>query len=310
MTEVRGDLNKSSWSARLESWLSTLLSPESCLPAALHPYATLLRACNTALNMAKDTGYEAAMLCLGSACTDATAAAQQTANNTSDAATQCEMSVAKLVQSLTGSVCNFSSVAGCLSSGTAAHVSAFPKFLKLVQFLAELKKDKAAWHGMVFVKERQAVFELTRMLKSASQLHGINFYAFTGQGKNGAHRSNTATAQQGMNLRERKSTFQSFQQATGWEVLVATSAAEEGIDVPSCEFVVCYTVVQSGRERTQKQGRARAMVHPSAVSAEVSDENVILIILQRYSSAAGRFGHFGSSSGEYGIYQACAWHVP
>ena len=276
MTEVRGGLNKSSWSARLEGWLSTLLSPESCLPAALHPCATLLRACNTALNMAKDTGYEAAMLCLGSACTDATAAAQQTASNISEAATQLEPSVARLVQAITTRVCDLSNVAGCLNRGTAGHIPAFPKFLKLVQFLAEMKEDKAAWHGMVFVKERQAVFELTRMLQSAPQLNDINFYAFTGQGKNAAQRSNTATAQQGMNLKQRKSTFQRFQQATGQEVLVATSAAEEGIDVPSCEFVVCYTVVQSGRELTQKQGRARVMASKFVGFIEVGSLDAVM----------------------------------
>ena len=78
MTEVRGDLERSIWSARLDLWLSQLLSSESSSPKA---YASLLRACNTALNMAKDTGYEAAMLYLASACTDAGAASQQTASN-------------------------------------------------------------------------------------------------------------------------------------------------------------------------------------------------------------------------------------
>ena len=155
---------------------------------------------------------------------------------------------------------------------TAGHVDTFPKFLGLVQFLAGYKADKAAWHGMVFVKERQAVFELTRMLQSAPQLNDINFYAFTGK----AAAQKSATTPQGMNLKERKRTFQRFQQASGREVLVATSAAEEGIDIPSCEFVVCYTVAQSGRELTQKQGRARAKESIFVEFVEVGSTDAVM----------------------------------
>ena len=148
--EVRGDLAKSSWSAKLDGWLSQLLNSKTYLPADLHTYAKHLRACNTALNLAKDTGYEAAMLCLGSACTDASAAAQQTASN-SAAAAHSGISVTSLLRALSAKGCNLSNVAGCLNMGKAGHISTFPKFLKLAQFLAQLKADKAAWHGMVFV---------------------------------------------------------------------------------------------------------------------------------------------------------------
>lgn len=35
------------------------------------------------------------------------------------------------------------------------------------------------------------------------------------------------------------------------QVLVATSAAEEGIDVQSCHWVARFAVAESGRERVQ-----------------------------------------------------------
>lgn len=46
-------------------------------------------------------------------------------------------------------------------------------------------------------------------------------------------------------------------QAAGRKVMVATSAAEEGLDVPSCEFVVRYHAAVSGKQRMQSKGRSR-----------------------------------------------------
>ena len=40
-------------------------------------------------------------------------------------------------------------------------------------------------------------------------------------------------------------------------ILVATAAAEEGVVTPRCEFAIRYTMVESGSEWTQRQGRAR-----------------------------------------------------
>jgi ERCC4-related helicase len=38
---------------------------------------------------------------------------------------------------------------------------------------------------------------------------------------------------------------------------VATSAAEEGLDIPACEFVVRFSAAATGIVRTQSRGRAR-----------------------------------------------------
>ena len=39
---------------------------------------------------------------------------------------------------------------------------------------------------------------------------------------------------------------------------MATSAAEEGLDLPACELVVRFAVATSGIQATQSMGRARA----------------------------------------------------
>jgi ERCC4-related helicase len=46
-------------------------------------------------------------------------------------------------------------------------------------------------------------------------------------------------------------------QAPGRHLLLATSAAEEGLDLPACQAVVRFSVAASGIQRTQSRGRAR-----------------------------------------------------
>ncbi len=46
-------------------------------------------------------------------------------------------------------------------------------------------------------------------------------------------------------------------QSPGRKVLIATSAAEEGMDVPACEFVVRYNAASTGIQLVQSRGRAR-----------------------------------------------------
>lgn len=46
-------------------------------------------------------------------------------------------------------------------------------------------------------------------------------------------------------------------QAPGRKLLISTSAAEEGVDVPTCSFVVRYNAAVNGVQRVQSKGRAR-----------------------------------------------------
>lgn len=60
-----------------------------------------------------------------------------------------------------------------------------------------------------------------------------------------------------MQTQHQQAALQRFKQGQGREVLIGTAAAEEGLDIINCEFVVCYSVTESGRQRIQRRGRAR-----------------------------------------------------
>ena len=60
-----------------------------------------------------------------------------------------------------------------------------------------------------------------------------------------------------MQTQHQQAALHRFKQGQGREVLIGTAAAEEGLDIINCEFVVCYSVTESGRQRIQRRGRAR-----------------------------------------------------
>ncbi|PNH01056.1 Protein Dicer [Tetrabaena socialis] len=108
--------------------------------------------------------------------------------------------------------------ADCFASGELKD-STFPKFWALLEYLQTFR-DREYFHGIVFVKTRQ-------------DRHG-----------------------RGMSDTEQQQLLEMFK-APGRKVLVATSAAEEGLDVPSCEFVVRYNAAATGIQLVQSRGRAR-----------------------------------------------------
>lgn len=66
-------------------------------------------------------------------------------------------------------------------------------------------------------------------------------YCFMGHGG----RSSSTGGVGGMTSKQQQAVMADFRQP-GRRLLVSTSAGEEGIDVPRCEFVVRYTATQTG----------------------------------------------------------------
>ncbi|KAA6429036.1 MAG: retinoic acid inducible I [Trebouxia sp. A1-2] len=297
LAEITSSLRDGKWSARLKHWLTTQAATVPQTPTHLRAHLALLQDCNTALSLLKDTGFELALHYLANKCV----ANQQPANqhsttekhvttNTDQAASAhaAEFRASKalvseaaaaslsqaLIQDLSEKVSHLQLALDALAVTQAGTNISFPKFRELVTVLTEMQGKKSAWHGIVFVKERQSVHAIVSMLRNVPQMATISFHAFTGRATNSKRRldpllssnprvdfaapnQSLGSRRSGMKLREQKNALSQFRQAEGMSVLVATAAAEEGLDITNCELVVCYTVVETGREMMQKRGRAR-----------------------------------------------------
>ncbi|KAI7843234.1 hypothetical protein COHA_003068 [Chlorella ohadii] len=128
-----------------------------------------------------------------------------------------------------------------------------PKFRALAEFLRHYGAQQS-FHGILFARTREAVRSLTQLLRTVPELEGV------------------------------QAVMADFRQP-GRRLLVSTSAAEEGIDVPRCEFVVRYAATQTGRERVQSAGRARKFGSRFVEIIEATHEELSLIRKSRAEEA-------------------------
>ena len=296
LAEITSSLRDGRWSGQLKHWLTTQAATVPQTSPHLRVHLALLQDCNAVLSLLKDTGFEVALQHLANKCvvnqqptnqhstreqddtinTDQAPPAHAAESRVSRAlvseAAAASLSRA-LIQDLSEKVSHLQLALDALAVTHAGANISFPKFEELVTVLTEMQGKKSAWHGIVFVKERQSVHAIVAMLRNVPQMATISFHAFTGRATNSKRRmdplsstpnfglaapnQNLGPMRSGMKLREQKDALSQFRQAEGMSVLVATAAAEEGLDITNCELVVCYTVVETGREMMQKRGRAR-----------------------------------------------------
>ncbi len=115
-----------------------------------------------------------------------------------------------------------------------------PKMEKLLDIL---KKDvKSDNQVIVFSQYRDTV----NQIHEKCQEKGINSVKFFGQ-------ANRET-EKGLSQKEQKKIIKAFRMKT-YQVLVSTSVAEEGIDIPSVDLVVLYEPVPSEIRMIQRRGR-------------------------------------------------------
>jgi Fanconi anemia group M protein len=115
-----------------------------------------------------------------------------------------------------------------------------PKLEKLMEILKKAEKNNE--QVIVFSQYRDTVNEIHNKCQS----EGIKAVKFFGQ-------ANRET-EKGLTQKEQKEIIKSFRMKT-YQVLVSTSVAEEGIDIPSVDLVVLYEPVPSEIRMIQRRGR-------------------------------------------------------
>lgn len=114
------------------------------------------------------------------------------------------------------------------------------------------QRERAKPMALVLVRERATVHQITKMLQENEVMRRMNLKVtkVVGHGKTGA---NDAA---GMNVNQQKRVLEEIKQYK-YQVIVATSVAEEGVDWPECELVVSLYPPSTLTALVQMRGRAR-----------------------------------------------------
>jgi len=129
-----------------------------------------------------------------------------------------------------------------------------PKVINLpLLVMDELEKDPDS-RILIFASYRDTVSNIVHELKEA----GISVSRFVGQAR---------SSDDGLSQKKQIETVEKFRDGE-YQVLVATSVAEEGIDIPNCNVIIFYEPVPSGIRTIQRRGR----------TSRFSDGRVITLI--------------------------------
>lgn len=123
-----------------------------------------------------------------------------------------------------------------------------PKMQTLRDVLARHFAERDATRAMVFCTFREVVNEIVALLCAA----GIRATPFVGQ-------ASDSKGNRGFTQRVQEQVIRDFQQGT-YQVLVATSIGEEGLDIGEVDLIVCYDAVRDsvrGLQRIGRTGRLR-----------------------------------------------------
>ncbi|XP_076000381.1 ATP-dependent RNA helicase DHX58 [Genypterus blacodes] len=124
-----------------------------------------------------------------------------------------------------------------------------PKMVKLESTLLEQFSSNGDSKGIIFCKTRKSTHCLNNWIYSNGPLlaAGIVAAVLTGAGNGSTY----------MTLREQKDIIKNFREDR-LNLLIATSVAEEGLDIPECNLVVRYGLLTNEIAQQQASGRARA----------------------------------------------------
>ena len=130
-----------------------------------------------------------------------------------------------------------------------------PKLEKLKEIIAERIKENKDSKIIVFTQFRDTVSKLSETL---NKIQGIKTGVFVGQAK----KTNQKGQSTGLNQKEQKQMIEDFS-AGKINVLIATSIAEEGLDIPEVNEVIFYEPVPSAIRKIQRAGRTARLMKGS-----------------------------------------------
>ncbi|MEE6458967.1 hypothetical protein FKM82_000481 [Ascaphus truei] len=125
-----------------------------------------------------------------------------------------------------------------------------PKLDELKFLLGEVYHESPQTHTLLFVKTRALVLALKRWIEETPALSFLKPDMLIG--RNRRHDSS------GMTFSSQKGVLDASKSPEESKMLIATSVADEGIDIPECNLVLLYEYVGSVTKMIQVRGRGRA----------------------------------------------------
>jgi len=123
-----------------------------------------------------------------------------------------------------------------------------PKLPELVKIVKQQLKDKKNSKIIVFTHFRDTSRTVVKLLETVENARPVRFIGQAGRGDD-----------KGLTQKQQSSIIEDFKNDT-YNVLIATSVAEEGLDIPSTDLVVFYEPIPSEIRSIQRRGRtARKM---------------------------------------------------
>ncbi|MBI4449105.1 DEAD/DEAH box helicase [Candidatus Woesearchaeota archaeon] len=116
-----------------------------------------------------------------------------------------------------------------------------PKLPKIIEMCVRILHDDPRSKIIIFTQFRETGSRVVEGLKT----QGLSSHIFVGQAKKG---------ETGMSQKVQAQTLAEFKEGK-FNVLVATSVAEEGLDIPSVDHVIFYEPVPSAIRAIQRRGR-------------------------------------------------------
>ncbi|KAF4092896.1 hypothetical protein AMELA_G00027430 [Ameiurus melas] len=123
-----------------------------------------------------------------------------------------------------------------------------PKLERLQRTLVDQFRDKDS-RGIIFAKTREITRCLYDWVRTNPELRRANIRA--------ANLVGAGTGATYMTQREQKETIKTFREGH-LNLLISTSVAEEGLDIPECNVVIRYGLLTNEIAQQQASGRARA----------------------------------------------------
>ena len=134
---------------------------------------------------------------------------------------------------------------------STADYAVSPKLERLIHFLAS--ENAADFTGLIFVQTRAEVAVIARILSGHSKTRHFAVGTFVGTS---THPARKYRLNELVDSREQKTTLEDLR-AGRKNLIVTTTALEEGIDVISCNVVICFEKPPTLKSYIQRRGRAR-----------------------------------------------------